>query len=166
MGARFDLYAPSAPEGLDVPKRFDSIRFRAFVHLEIGPEAYREGDTLGFPPAEGPESKLDAVKSGCEQLLLWKGLTPEVPLEGIGVDGFDALLRMFHFNHVSHEVYAAARPDHLLDRIVMRHVIDGWEVTLYNLVKARGVKEPEPPCPYCGDTSEDRKSETVLGLQG
>src|SRR5437899_495761 len=66
MGARFDLYAPSAPEGLDVPKRFDSIRFRAFVHLEIGPEAYREGDTLGFPPAEWPESKLDAVKSGCE----------------------------------------------------------------------------------------------------
>src|SRR5262249_4743107 len=158
-GARFDLYAPFAPEGFDVPKRFDSIRFKAFVYLEIGPEAYRDGDTLGFPPADWPPSKLDAVKSGCEQLLQWKGLTPEVPLEGIGVDGFDALLRMFHFDHVSHEVYAAVGLDHQLDRMVMCQVIDGWQVTLYNLVKALEVTEPEPIWLSAADTPEDRKSE-------
>ena len=119
-----------------MPERFDYIRFKASLYLRIGPEAYRERDYFGFPPAEWPELKLDAVKSGCEQLLLWKGLTPVVPLDSIGVDGFDALMGMFHFGHLSYEVFAAVRPDSLLERMVMRHVIDAWEVTLYNLVKA------------------------------
>jgi len=42
---------------------------------------------------------------------------------------------MFHFDHVSFDVVAAAPPDHLLEEMVMCHV-DSWEVTLHDLLKA------------------------------
>jgi len=60
------------------------------------------------------------------------GITPEDPLRGLGIDGFYALFRLFHFSLVRQSVIPGE--EGMLDRMRMRHMVDGGEVVYYNLV--------------------------------
>lgn len=138
------------PHGLDVPAAFRYIHYKSFGYLQLGPAVYREGDAFGMPPAEWPELTLDAVRVGCEQILAWRGLSPDSPLEGVGIGGFYSLLRMFHFERAE-QTLVGSRGDLMLDEMRMKHGVDGREITLFNLVRSRRDEpEPGPPCPYCG----------------
>jgi hypothetical protein len=50
------------------------------MFLLVGPEEYRRSDALGQPPVEWQPSTLEAVTRGCEQILRYRGLTPDRPL--------------------------------------------------------------------------------------
>ena len=110
-----------------------------------------QGDAFHRPPANLPAGRLDAIKRGCEQVLQYRGLSADRPLEGIGVD---ALIRLFHFDAVEHTVLATEdSPDVVLDQMQLKHLVDGRELTLYNrlVIKSLGEKtDAGPPCPYCG----------------
>jgi hypothetical protein len=141
--------APSPPANLDVPEVFFYLHYKAFLYLRTGPAAYRETDYFGYPPAHWSKTKLDAVASGCEQILQFRGLRPDRPLEGIGIGGFYALLALFHFERVA-QAASDAGPGMMLDRMQMKHGVDGREIVLYNKVVSTLEKPPGPPCPYCG----------------
>ena len=149
---RYDAETSMHPEGLGVPEPYEYIRYKAFVFLTLGPDAYREFDAFNQPPAGWPELAQDAVTIGCRQLLDWKGLTPEQPLDGVGIGGFYSMLRIFHFGCVMQEALALeSDPVHFCDRMQMRHVVNGDQLTLYNRVPLAGTEErPSAPCPYCG----------------
>jgi hypothetical protein len=150
VAARYAREVPLPPEGLEIGYAAAYIHYKAFVYLSYGPAAYREADTLGRPPENWEDAKLEELRLGCEQLVAWRGFHPEMPLEGIGIGGFYRLLEVFHFELAQQA--AMPGPDGMiLDRMMMRHAIDGREVTLYNLVpNPLAPKPPGPPCPYCG----------------
>jgi hypothetical protein len=149
---RYEQEAAPPPAGLDVPRSFHYIHFKAYLYLLLGPDAYREGDALGRPPAALPELRLDAIRLGCQQILAWSGLTPDRPLRDIGVDGFYALMRLFHFRSVMQAALDAGSAGHVLDRMDMQHIVSSDQLRLYNLVTMRHIGDPDsgPPCPYCG----------------
>ncbi len=125
--------APPRPAGFEAPALFLYIHYKAWRFLKVGPDEYRLDDALQQPPATwGPET-IAAVTRGCEQFLQYRGTTPDEPLEGVGIDGFYQLLQLFHFKAASQALL-----DHpsgmMLDRMEMRHVVDGRTIVLYNLV--------------------------------
>jgi hypothetical protein len=130
------------------------IHFKAFAFLRVGPEEYRSHDALQQPPANLPAARLHAIKRGCEQILQFRGLSADRPLEDLGVDGFYALLRLFHFTLGQQAALGSGADDTILDQMTMRHLVDGRELTLYNKVilkPASDERAGKAPCPYCGE---------------
>jgi hypothetical protein len=145
--------AQMLPNHIEEPGVFGYVLYKAFTFLKVGPDEYRKSDALHQPPAHLPADRLDQIKRGCEQILEFRGLSPNRPLEGIGVGGFYALLRLFHFACERQTAFVGTTSDTLLDRMEMRHIADGRELMLYNLVTARPLgdrTDSETPCPYCG----------------
>lgn len=131
--------AVPSPAGIDVPRMFGYIHYKAFRYLAHGPNKYRKGDFFHLPPIEWSSDKLAAVRQGCEQILQWRGLSPESPIEGIGITGFYALLQLFHFKLKKQSALDAAESGMILDRMEMQHAMNpDDELTLYNLVEAPG----------------------------
>ena len=151
----YDDEAPLPSESTDVPDLFWYVHFKAFVFLRVGPDEYRTHDALSLPPADLPATRLDAIKRGCEQILQFRGLRPDRPVESIGVEGFYALLRLFHFRSEQQTALITEVADLVLDEMRMKHIVDGRELTLYNMVTV-GVPPDKAaaacPCPCCGES--------------
>jgi hypothetical protein len=150
IAAAYDEKAPWPPAGVVVPETFWYLHFKAFTFLMVGPEAYRGHDALQQPPEHLPQARIHAIKRGCEQIVQFRGLSADEPLEGIGVDGFYAMLRTFHFTLGHRAASSDARG--IIDRMTMRHIIDGREVTLHNLVVIKwhaDDKSEGATCAYC-----------------
>ena len=146
--------APLPPADVVVPDVFWYLHFKAFAFVRVGPDEYRRHDALQQPPENLPATRLHAIQRGCDQILQFQGLSPDRPLEGIGVDGFYALLRLFHFELDQQAVLGTGAIETVLDQMKMRHVVDGQELTLYNLVTVKRPSEQRTdgvPCPYCGE---------------
>ena len=129
------IEVPTCPEGLDVPFTYYYIQEKAIRYLMIGPDEYREGDPLSLPP-EGllPES-YEVIASGCQQFINWRGLTPDAPLEDLGVQGFHLLMNMMHFEMSSQKTLSFV-PGTILDQIVMDHMVTPLDsIVIHNLVK-------------------------------
>jgi len=154
LRAAYEDEAPAPSAAIEVPDVFWYVHFKAFAFLSAGPDEYRSHDALRQPPENLPAARLHAIQRGCERILQFQGLSPDRPIEGIGVDGFYALLRMFHFaldQQVALEIGAIGT---ILDQMKMRHVVDGRELTLYNLVSVKPLSDQKAdgsPCPYCGE---------------
>ena len=150
LDKKHDKVTTPPPPGLTVPPVFFYIHFKAFLFLELGPDLYRKHDAFNLPPDYWAEEKLAAVTCGCRQISEWRGLSPDRPLEDIGIGGFYALLHLLHFELVS-QALIDSDPVTMLDMMIMRHVVNAREITLYNRVNNPMLeKEPGPPCPYCG----------------
>ncbi len=135
----------SSPSAAEVANAFAYIQFKASRFLEVGADEYRLGDALGQPPAEWDPSTIEIVAHGCQQILDGRGLTPERPLEGLGIPGFYKLLQLFHFKPREQVLLGDAPPGMMLDRMEMRHVMDGRAIVLYNLVDSQPAKGPDAP---------------------
>lgn len=97
LRAAYESEAPRPPADVVVPDAFWYVHFKAFAFLMVGPDQYRSQDALRQPPENLPATRLDRVNRGCEQILQFRGLSAVRPLEGIGVDGFYALLPLISF---------------------------------------------------------------------
>ena len=154
LRAEYDNGAPEPPADVVVPDVFWYIHFKAFGFLKAGPDEYRKHDALHLPLANLPATRLDAIKRGCEQILQFRGLSPDRPLEGIGVGGFYALLRLFHFRSDQHTALMTETAGVVLDEMQVKHLVDGRGLTLYNMVTVKLAGENTDaghPCPYCGE---------------
>ncbi|TVQ35470.1 MAG: hypothetical protein EA384_16185 [Spirochaetaceae bacterium] len=130
---RYRSQKSSPPAGLHVPEGFGYIHYKAFLYLDIGPEAYREGDALRMPPPAWSAATLETLEHGCRQIFHWRGISDDSPLEGIGIPGFYQLIQLFHFR-VASQVLLDTDVGFNLDRMRIRHIVDGKEFTLYNRV--------------------------------
>jgi hypothetical protein len=133
MTARYRREASPPPPGTEIPKMFGYIHYKAFRYLAVGPAKYRQGDFFHLPPDEWSRERLKSVRSGCEQIVQWRGITPESPLQHIGTAGFYALLQLFHFKLQQQSAFDG-KDGTILDKMEMRHVVTSEELTLYNKV--------------------------------
>ena len=84
---------------LAINNRFAYIFAKAELFLELGPEEYFAKDALP-PKREYPNTTLEALKRGCEQIMQGRGLTPETAFINISVNEFNAFINMFHFTKI------------------------------------------------------------------
>jgi len=127
--------APHPPKNQSIPKTIGYIHYKAFSYLTQGPEKYRRDDFFKLPPQDLPEHRLETINRGCQQILQWRGLTPETALEGLEIGGFYDLLRLFHFDLKQQSALVDKDPTTILDMMEMQHVMTSEEITLYNRVK-------------------------------
>jgi hypothetical protein len=118
---------------LAMENRFPYLFAKSYLYLQMGPDAYRTLDAFDEPSDDLDAEDLALIESGCRQVMEGKGLTPEDPFRGLGISGFYALFRLFHFALVRQSV--TPNKQGMLDRMEMRHVVDGGEVVYYNLVQ-------------------------------
>lgn len=154
MVERYRAEAPPPPEGLDIPEKFGYIHFKSFSYLARGPEAYRAQDAMGMPPEGTPPSTLAVLDKGCRQILNWKGIQPDNPLTGLGIDGFYRLIDLFHFKVVQQSALHQNNGA-IVDKMQINHVMSGEEITLYNLVNTK----------TCEDDGSETSKKTVSGMQ-
>ncbi|MBM66502.1 MAG: hypothetical protein CMH55_09740 [Myxococcales bacterium] len=73
------------------------IQHKAARFLELGLEAYREGDALGRPTEPLEEGEREGLERGCQELVVGRGFSSENPLTGLSVPDFYRLMDTFHF---------------------------------------------------------------------
>ena len=115
------------------PPAFMYLLSKARRYVKLGPQGYRADDALGMPPEDCPEPVLAAIRCGMEQLCALRGWSRDEPLEGIGIDGFYALLRTLHFE-VEFQLASQLDDGTFLDEMHMRHSVTGRHIVLYNKV--------------------------------
>lgn len=168
LSERFLEQSTPPPPGVEESAVAGYVRYKAFVYLAIGPDAYRKGDYFNLPPESWSADLLDAIRRGCQQLLDWRGFAPDRPLEGLGIGPFYRLLELFHFERVSQELLDGGGPGQILDRMRMRHVVKGEEIVLYNLVKSP-IARLTARCPQCRarllEAEAEKCPECGAGLQ-
>jgi hypothetical protein len=134
MVERYEAETLPPPAGVKPPEHFGYIHFKAYKYLKIGPDAYSSQDALGMPPQGAPPHLLALVEQGCRQIVDWRGISPETPLQGLGINGFYRLIEVFHFKVVGQSA-TFGDDDSVMDKMTIKHGVTGEEITLYNLVK-------------------------------
>ncbi len=111
------------------------IEQKAIRYLEVGYIAYSKTDAFHQPGEELTPDVVEMLVSGCEQIKSQKGLTPEQPLESLGIGGLYRLMKMFHFKFVRQEIYQIGK-DFIIDKILFEHQVTGekQQIELFNKV--------------------------------
>lgn len=134
---RLDLIWDSLSEEerkLYTDSRFPYIITKAHLYLRIGPDKYRNQDFFHMPDQEWNDDELELIADGCRQILEGRGFDAGKPLTGLGVEGFSKLFHLFHFEIIGRET-SSPGTGKFLDKMIFRHVMEGGEVTWYNLVE-------------------------------
>jgi hypothetical protein len=118
--------------GRNVPDGFGYMHAKASRLATLGPHLYRSQDALGRPDPTLSFDQLDALMRGALQIFQWRGLTPETALEGIGLEGLNHLVDLFHFR-VTERSSTSLPGGNTLDRVLVEHIMHGPErqVTLF-----------------------------------
>jgi len=134
MIEHYEVETLPPPEGVNPPEHFGYIHFKAYKYLKIGPDAYSAQDALGMPPRGALPSLLALVEQGCRQIVDWRGLSPERPLQGLGINGFYRMIEVFHFK-LAEQSATFGDDGSVMDKMTIKHSVTGEQITLYNLVK-------------------------------
>jgi hypothetical protein len=116
--------------------RFPYLFSKAYAYLKIGPEKYRKNDYFNMPPSDLDQDELDAVESGCKQILQGIGFDVEKPFTGLQIRGFNLLLDLMHFEPIARKSQSTKIDGKtcFLDEIKFKHLMDQSEIIYYNLV--------------------------------
>ena len=123
-------------EQLIVENFYEYIRTKAISYIRIGYEKYRKQDALKKPDCRMTKEIQDLLISGCNQVIGYKGMTPETPFEGLGIPGFYLLMEMFHFKVVRQRI-AKIENGFFIDEMHMKHIVTGQLMILFNKVKSQ-----------------------------
>jgi len=134
MVEKYEAEMLPPPPGVEPPENFGYIHFKAYSYLKRGQTAYQRQDAVGMPPENAHPSLLATIEQGCRQIVEWRGITPEKPLQDIGIDGFYQLIKLFHFK-VAGQSALFGDDGTIMDKMVIKHTVSGEELTLYNMVK-------------------------------
>jgi hypothetical protein len=118
---------------------------KARHYLTVGPEKYRSKDAFKLPNVNWSTSELKQIESGCKQILLGAGFRKEQPIQHLSIREFYLLFKLFHFKPVKQKTKVIGFPlsldsamksnkRNMLDEITFEHIMDGSNVTYYNLV--------------------------------
>ena len=120
------------------------IEYKAIRFREVGYEAYTNDDAFKEPGVKLPAEVILMLKSGCEQIRDKKGLEMDQPFEGLGIEGFYRLMRMFHFIPIQQQTSLIAE-DFIIDRITFQHRVSGdkQRIVLFNKVIKQGNESRE-----------------------
>ena len=133
----FNRNIPDNIKDLFYRNNYAYIYSKAELYIKLGPDKYRNGDALGYPLLEWVEQEgkeiYKLLDSGCRQVLEFKGLTPETAFGGLGISGFNKLIRLFHFD-LEMQSADPLPGGGFIDRMDIKHTMMDISMTLYNKV--------------------------------
>jgi hypothetical protein len=117
--------------------RFPYLFSKAYAYLKLGPEKYRQKDYFKMPPSDLDKDELEAIESGCKQILQGIGFVKEKPFTGLHIRGFNLLLDLMHFESIGRKSQSTKidGKTYFLDEIKFKHIMDKSEITYFNLVQ-------------------------------
>ena len=118
---------------LIVENFYEYIRTKAKTYTRIGYEKYRKHDAFKKPECRMTKEMQKCFISGCNQVIEYKGMTPDTAFEGLEIPGFYLLMELFHFKVVLQRI-AKIENGTILDEMHMEHEVIGKRMTLYNKV--------------------------------
>ena len=121
-------------EQLIVENFYEYIRTKAKTYIHIGYEKYRKQDAFRKPGCRMTKEMQNLFISGCNQVIDYKGLTPETPFKGLGIPFFYLLMEMFHFKVIQQRIAKIKPGMGILDEMHMEHKVTGNKMKLYNFV--------------------------------
>lgn len=123
-------------ETIAMDNRFPYLFTKAYIYLKSGPDNYRKDDYFKLPSKSLDIDELAAIESGCKQILNGIGFLSEKPFTGLDISGFRLLFEMMHFESISRISKSTKFEGKtcFIDQITFKHVVDGSEITYYNLV--------------------------------
>jgi hypothetical protein len=124
---KFDDWVFPDPDGHSI-SAYSLAKAQCF--LRMAPEAFDERCRTFFDIC--PDT-VEKARSALEQLVAGKGLSPEDPLTGIGVEGFYAMTTILDYSLVLQ--CATFHEEFILDKMVVSHRFNGDEMTLFNRVE-------------------------------
>ena len=116
--------------------KFPYLFSKANTYLKIGADKYRKEDYFKKPPLDLDNDDLEAIESGCKQIMQGIGFVKEKPFTRLHIRGFNSLLDLMHFESISRKSQSIKVDGKtcFLDEIKFKHFMDGSEITYYNLV--------------------------------
>ncbi|MBC8266305.1 MAG: hypothetical protein H8E84_05005 [Flavobacteriales bacterium] len=117
---------------LVVDYKYDLFRDKVIVLKEKGVDACMEDDRFNLKGAHITNDARNLFEIFIPQIMDYKGLTFDRPLEGVPIHGFYYFMHLFFFERVTQ--LASHFDDYILDRMLMKNSITGDEMWLVNKV--------------------------------
>ena len=112
--------------------RYNLFRDKCIKLKEKGIDTCAEDDTFDLKGVKITEDARDLIDLAVPQIINYKGLTFERPLEGLGIGGFYYFMSLFYFER--RRQLMTRFEGHTMDSMLMKHSITGDEMWLANKV--------------------------------
>ena len=113
--------------------KYDLFRDKCIKLKEKGVDACVEDDTFDLKGVKITADARDFIDLAVPQIINYKGLTFERPLEGLGIGGFYYFMSLFYFDR--RRQLATRFEGHTMDSMLMKNSITGDEMWLANKVE-------------------------------
>ena len=112
--------------------KYDLFRDKCIKLKKIGVDACVDDDNFDLKGVRITEDARDLIDLAVPQIINYKGLTFERPLEGLGIGGFYYFMSLFYFDR--RRQLATRFEGHTMDSMLMKNSITGDEMWLANKV--------------------------------
>ena len=117
---------------LVVSYKYDLLRDKAIILQKKGVEACSVDDTFNLKGMKITKDARDLIDLAVPQIINYKGLTFDRPLEGLGIGGFYYFMFLFYFER--RRQLMTRFEGHTMDSMLMKHSITSDEMWLVNKV--------------------------------
>lgn len=115
-----------------VSSKYNLFRDKCIKLKEKGVDACVDDDDFDLKGVKITEDARDLIDLAVPQIINYKGLTFDRPLEGLGIGGFYYFMFIFYFERKRQ--LASRFEGHTIDSMLMKHSITGDEMWLVNKV--------------------------------
>ncbi len=115
-----------------VSSKYNLFRDKCIKLKEKGVDACVDDDDFDLKGVKITEDARDLIDLAVPQIINYKGLTFDRPLEGLGIGGFYYFMFIFYFERKRQ--LASRFEGYTMDSMLMKHSITGDEMWLANKV--------------------------------
>jgi hypothetical protein len=117
---------------LVVSYKYDKFRDKCIKLKKKGVDACVNDEDFDLKGVKITEDARDLIDLAVPQIINYKGLTFDRPLQGLGIGGFYYFMFLFYFERKRQ--LATRIEGHTIDSMLMKHSITGDEMWLVNKV--------------------------------
>ena len=117
---------------LAVSYKYDSLRDKSIKLKEKGIDNCMDDSDFNLKGMKITQDARDLIDLAVPQIIDYKGLVFERPLEGLGIGGFYYFMSLFYFER--RRQLMTRFEEHTMDSMLMKHSITGDELWLANKV--------------------------------
>ena len=126
---------------LVISYKFDLFRDKCIKLKEKGIDACVDDKDFDLKGVKITEDARDLIDLAVPQIINYKGLTFDRPLEGLGIGGFYYFMMIFFFERKRQ--LASRFEGYIIDSMLMKHSVTGVEMWLTNKVNEISDEEIE-----------------------
>ena len=126
---------------LVISYKFDLFRDKCIKLKEKGIEACVDDKDFDLKGVKITEDARDLIDLAVPQIINYKGLTFDRPLEGLGIEGFYYFMLIFFFERKRQ--LTSRFEGYIIDSMLIKHTVTGVEMWLTNKVNEISDEEIE-----------------------